>query len=77
MPAAHEPIDDLATRKKPVSLIQLADWCNTTRRTLYTHIEKGALKVVQRGGVIRVTAAEARRYAGLSEPKRPRAASAR
>ncbi len=71
MPAAHQPIDDddLATRKKPVSLIQLAGYVGVTRRTLYTHVEKGALKVVRRGGVLRVTAKEARRYAGLAEPK--------
>lgn len=69
MPAPHPPIDDLAQRKKPVSLIQLADWMGTTRRTLYSHVEKGALKTVKRGGFIRVTAKEARRYAGVSEKK--------
>jgi transcriptional antiterminator len=74
MPAALPALDDdtLATRRKPVSLIQLADYVGVTRRTLYTHIEKGALKVVQHLGVIRVTAREARRYAGLTEPQRPR-----
>lgn len=75
MPAPHPPVDDLATRHKPVSLIQLAGYVGVTRRTLYTHVEKGALKVVKRGGVIRVTAAEARRYAGICEP-RPSARSA-
>ncbi len=69
MPAAHAAIDDLLTVTKPVSLIQLADYIGVTRRTLYTHVEKGALRVVKRGGVIRVTPREARRYAGLAEPK--------
>ena len=61
MPAAAPAIDDLATYAKPLSLIQLADYIGVTRRTLYTHVEKGALKVVKRGGVIRVTPGEARR----------------
>ncbi len=66
MPAAQPPIDDLLHHTKPVSLIQLATYLGITRRTLYTHVEKGALKVVKRGGVIRVTPREARRYAGLT-----------
>lgn len=67
MPAALPSLteDSLRTLRKPVSLIQLADFMGVTRRTLYTHIEKGALKVVKRGGVIRVTPNEARRYAGV------------
>lgn len=69
MPAPHAPIDDLRTHTKPVSLIQLAVYIGVTRRTLYTHIDKGALKVVRRGGVIRVTPKEARRYVGLAEPR--------
>lgn len=79
MPAALPILDDdsLLRRRKPVSLIQLADYVGVTRRTLYTHVEKGALKTVKRLGVIRVTAKEARRYAGLVEPKPPASKSRR
>ncbi len=60
----HEKIDDLdTTTAKFLSLQQLAEVLNVARRTLYYHAEKGALRVVKRGGVRRVPIAEARRYA--------------
>jgi excisionase family DNA binding protein len=71
MPAALPLIgdDDLRTRRKPVSILQLARYLGLTRRTLYNHRDKGALAVVKVGGTLLVPAKEARRYAGLSEPK--------
>lgn len=72
MPAALPLIgdDDLRTRRKPVSILQLARYLGLTRRTLYNHRDKGALAVVKVGGTLLVPAKEARRYAGLSEPAR-------
>ncbi len=63
----HEKIEDLTKfRGTHLSLLQLAEALGIGRRTLYYHVEKGALKTVQRGGVIRVTRGEALRYAGLT-----------
>lgn len=60
---AHEPIKDLQTYpKKYVSPMQLAEYIGVTRRTIYHHIEKGALGAVRRMGVVRIHVAEARRY---------------
>lgn len=57
---------DLATwRKAFVSPIQLAAYVGVTRRTIYHHIEKGALAARRIGGVVRIRTAEARRYAGV------------
>lgn len=58
------PVDDLETHpKKFVSVIQLAGYLSVSRRTLYYHINKGALRAVKRVGVIRIPIEEARRYA--------------
>lgn len=66
---AHEPIRDLRTYpKKYVSLLQLAEYFGITRRTIYHHVDKGALRVVKRGGVIRVRIEEACNYAGVKPP---------
>jgi hypothetical protein len=49
----HEKIEDLTRyRGTHLSLIQLSEAINVPRRTLYYHVEKGALKVVKRLGVI-------------------------
>ena len=73
MPAAKKPgrpptpSIDLATTRQPyVTLYQLAAYLGCARRTLYYHIEKGALPVVQRRGLIRVRLQDARIYAGLT-----------
>lgn len=58
-----EPIADIDTYpKKYISPIQLAMIFNINRRTVYKHIEKGALRVVRRCGVVRIHIDEARRY---------------
>jgi len=60
-------VADLATYPgKFVSPMQLAVYFGVSRRTIYHHIDKGALAVVRRHGVLRVTIDEARRYCGLS-----------
>lgn len=63
----HEKVEDLTTYTGPnLTLLQLAEAIDVPRRTLYYHVEIGALKVVRRGGVIRVLTSEALRYAGLT-----------
>lgn len=58
-------IADLRTyRRRFVTLIQLAHYCGVSRRTLYNHIDKGALRVRKIGGVIRVPIEAARQYSG-------------
>ena len=62
----HEKIADIHTYpKRYVSLLQLAEYLGMERRTIYYHVEKGALQVVKRVGVIRVPIEEARRYASF------------
>ena len=53
-------------RKKYVTPAQLAAYVAITRRTIYHHIDKGALRVVHIGGVLRIKTVDARRYAGES-----------
>lgn len=64
----HTVIADLTTyRGRFVSPLQLAEYVGITRRTIYHHIEKGALQVVRPGGKcgsLRIRIDEARRYAG-------------
>lgn len=75
MPSAIPPIDDLATySKKYVTPAQLAAYVGITRRTIYHHIDKGALRVVHIGGVIRIRIRDARTYAGepVRTPSHPR-----
>lgn len=63
-----QPITDLSTFSgKYVTPMQLAVYVGVTRRTIYHHIEKGALRAVPLGDsqrVLRIPIAEARRYAG-------------
>lgn len=60
-------IPDLATYpKKFVSPQQLADYCGVSRRTIYHHIEKGALPTRRIGGVLRIHISIAREY--VQEP---------
>lgn len=57
-------IDDLSTyQRKFVTPIQLAAYVGVSRRTIYHHIEKGALHAVKRGGALRIPIAVAREYA--------------
>jgi excisionase family DNA binding protein len=61
---ATRAIPDLRTyRKRFVTPIQLAEYVGVTRRTIYTHIEKGALPAKKIGGVIRIPTSAAREYA--------------
>ena len=61
-----KPIHDLnAYPKKYLSPMQLANYIGVTRRTIYHHIEKGALRAVHRLGVVRIHVDEARRYLEL------------
>ena len=62
---AHLPIIDLSSyERKYLSPIQLAEYAGVTRRTIYNHLDKGALRAVKVGGVLRIHVAEARRYLG-------------
>lgn len=57
-------IDDLATYpRKFVTPMQLADYVAVSRRTIYHHIEKGALRAVKIGGMVRIPIKDARAYA--------------
>lgn len=57
-------IDTLATHPgKFVSPRQLAEYLNVDPRTIYYHIDKGALRARRIGGVLRIPIAEARSYA--------------
>lgn len=61
---ATEPICDLRTcQRKLISPMQLAEYIGVTRRTIYHHIDKGALRAVRRHGIVRIRIEEARRYA--------------
>lgn len=63
MRPATKPITDLDHYpKKFITPIQLAMYLGVGRRTIYHHIDKGALRVVKRVGVIRIPIEEARRY---------------
>jgi excisionase family DNA binding protein len=61
----HEPIGDLRTcSRRYLSPLQLAEYAGVARRTIYHHIDKGALRAVKVGGVLRIPIREARRYMG-------------
>jgi excisionase family DNA binding protein len=56
--------DDLAHYpRKFIAPIQLARYLSISRRTIYHHIQKGALRVRKIEGTIRIPIDEARRYA--------------
>jgi len=57
------PIDLATTTRRYITLGQLAEYMSVSRRTLYYHIDKGALLVVKRGGVIRIKLPVACAYA--------------
>lgn len=63
-------IRDLASHPYPfVTVEELADCLTVTTKTIYRHIDKGALHVVRIGGTtIRIPIHEARRYAGSPPP---------
>lgn len=64
MPRLLTPIADLATYPgRYVRPAALALYLGLPRRTIYHHIEKGALTVVKRGGVILIKKAVAQAYA--------------
>jgi excisionase family DNA binding protein len=76
-----QKIRDLATYPyRFVTPMQLAAYVGVSRRTIYHHIDKGALAAVKIGGAVRIALAEAQRYAGgvpvfarLSAPSAPSA----
>ena len=64
-PTPSPRILDLATHREPhITVEQLAEFWGVSPRTLYRHIEKGALRVVYIGPFrrIRIPIQEARRY---------------
>lgn len=62
-------ITDLKTHPKPfVTVAELIDYTEIPRRTMYHHIEKGALKAIKIGGCYKVPIEEARRYVQGSLP---------
>jgi len=59
-----QPIKDLKTYpKKHVTPIQLAMYVGVSRRTIYHHIDKGALPIHKLGGIIRIRKSDALIYA--------------
>lgn len=64
------PIMNLRTyRGRYLSVLALARYVGTTRRTIYNHIDKGALPVVKIGGVLRVRREDALVYCGDVDPQ--------
>lgn len=64
MPPRLVPIDSLATYpRKFVRPLQLARYTGIPIRTIYWHIEKGALPAVRRGGCVLIRVEIARTYA--------------
>lgn len=64
MPPLLPTIDNLAThRTKFVRPRQLARYLGIPIRTIYHHIEKGALPAIRRGGVLVIRIETAREYA--------------
>jgi len=64
MPRRIPPIVDLRTHPtKFVRPTALGRYLGIARRTIYNHIDKGALKTVKRGGILVVRIADAREYA--------------
>lgn len=59
-------VDLLTTTRRYITLQQLAEYMDIARRTLYYHVEKGALPVVRRRGVLRIKIDDAREYADIS-----------
>jgi excisionase family DNA binding protein len=63
-------IKDISTHPKAfVTLEAFADYLEVSPRTLYHNIDKGALKAVKVGGLLRIPIEEARKY--CSVPARP------
>lgn len=69
MPAPLPPIPSLAAhRTKFVRPLQLARYTGIPIRTIYHHIEKGALVATRRGGVLVIRIEIAREYAAEPLP---------
>jgi excisionase family DNA binding protein len=65
MPRRVVPISSLKTyTKKFVTPRQLADYSGVPRRTVYHHIDKGALAVHHIGGAVYIRIDVARKYVG-------------
>ncbi len=70
MPRIIPPITSLATHpRKFVRPVALSRYTGIPIRTIYHHIDKGALPAVTRGGTIQVRVEDARDYA--NEPAIP------
>lgn len=64
MPRVVRPITSLAThRARFVRPLALSRYTDIPIRTIYYHIEKGALPAVRRRGLLLITIEEARAYA--------------
>jgi excisionase family DNA binding protein len=65
-------IDDLATHQaKHVTVEELAAYWSVSAKTIYRHIDKGALDVLKLpGGTIRIPIENARRYGKPNQPSR-------
>ena len=68
--AAMAEIMDLDTHQsKHVTVNELAEYWNVTPKTIYRHIDKGALAMLRLpGGDIRIPIAEARTYGKPNQP---------
>lgn len=65
MPRRIVQIPDLKTyTKRFVTPRQLSDYVGVPRRTVYHHIDKGALPVHRIGGAVMIRIVDARKYAG-------------
>lgn len=63
MGATTSVIDDLKTeQRKFVSVQELAEYWGVSTKTLYRHIDKGALAAEKIGGCVRIPIAAARSY---------------
>lgn len=70
MPRLHRAIASLATHPtKFIRPLQLACYTGIPIRTIYHHIEKGALSATRRGGLLVIRIEIAREYA--AEPLHP------
>lgn len=63
---------DLSTHQaKHVTVQELAEYWNVTPKTIYRHVDKGALQVLRLpGGDIRIPIEEARAYGKPNQPGR-------
>jgi excisionase family DNA binding protein len=67
--ASEQPIIDLRTHpERHVSVKQLADYFSVSEKTIYGHIDKGALQVIYIGRAVRIPIENARAYGNPRKP---------